>query len=215
MDKTRRVTIDGPFDLAAVVFGLLGPGGNTTRREGGTFLSAARTPEGPVQLALRREGGDVVATAWGPGADHELEAMPRRLGLDDDPAAFRPEPGPVYEAARRMRGLRLGSTERVWEVIAPTILAQRITTGEAKQGYRRLVRTYGDPAPGPAGLKLPPEPGVIAGLPYEDFHRHGIERSRADILREAARRAKRLEEIMSMSRGDAYKRLHAIRGVGP
>jgi len=215
MAKTRRIAVDGPFDLPAVIFALLGPGGNTSRRESGVFFLASRTQSGPVQVSLRRDGTDVVAEAWGPGTEIELEALPRRLGLDDDPADFRPQKGPVYEVARRMRGLRLGSTERVWEVVAPTILAQRITTGEAKQGYRRLVRAYGEPAPGPDGLKLAPEPAVVAGLNYEDFHRHGIERSRADILREAARRAKRLEEIVAMDREAAYARLHAVRGIGP
>ena len=215
MPATRRVPMDDPFDLAAVMFAVLGPGGNTSRRAAGTFYVASITPEGPVQLAVRRDGSDVVAEAWGPGSDNQLETLPRLLGFDDDPGEFQPPPGPVHEVARRMRGLRLGSTHRVWEVVAPTILAQRITTGEAKLGYRRLVQTYGEAAPGPEGLTLPPAPQVIAGLSYEDFHRHGIERSRADILREAARRAKRLEEILNLDRDAAYARLHAVRGIGP
>ena len=104
------------------------------RRESGVFYSASNTAKGPMQLALRGDGDAVLAEAWGPGAEAELAALPTRLGLDDDPSEFQPAPGPVYEVARRMRGLRLGSTGRVWEVVAPTILAQRITTGEAKQG---------------------------------------------------------------------------------
>ncbi len=212
---TRQIDVAGPFDLAAVMFALLGPGGHTTRRSGGDFHVACRNADGPVQLVVRRENKGIVARAWGLGAGSELEALPRLLGLDDDPAEFKPPPGAVRAVARRLRGLRLGSTQRVWEVAAPTILAQRITSGEAKQGYQRLVHTYGEPAPGPAGLKLPPTPEAIASLSYEDFHRHGIERSRADVLREAARRAKRLEEILTMDKDAAYARLHAIRGIGP
>ncbi|NND03807.1 MAG: DNA-3-methyladenine glycosylase 2 family protein [Acidimicrobiia bacterium] len=215
MSATRRLSIPDPFDLGAAFSALLGPGGNTARVDAGTSYLASFTPSGPVQLSVKRDGAEVVATAWGPGADSELDSLPTRLGLDDDPDEFVPPPGPVREMARRMRGLRLGSTERVWEAVAPTILAQRITTGEAKSGYRRLVRTYGEPAPGPPGLLLPPAPEAIAGLSYEDFHRHGIERSRADILREAARRAKRLEEIVAMDRESGYARLHAVRGIGP
>ena len=35
------------------------------------------------------------------------------------------------------------------------------------------------------------------------------------ILREVARRAKRIEEISAMDRAAAYERLYAIRGIGP
>ena len=35
------------------------------------------------------------------------------------------------------------------------------------------------------------------------------------IVREAARRAKRIEEISEMDRDAAYRRLYAIRGIGP
>lgn len=197
------------------MFGVLGPGGSTTRRQGDTFRHAALAPGGPVQVALRYSGGDVLAEAWGPGAAGQLEALPRMLGLAGDSGPFEPPPGIVRQLARRNRGLRLGSTGRVYEAIAPTILGQRVTSGEAKSGYARLVRAYGETAPGPDGLRLPPSPDVLGGLGYEEFHRHGIERSRAMNLREVARRANRLEEITGMGREAAYRRLTAVRGVGP
>jgi len=78
-----------------------------------------------------------------------------------------------------------------------------------------LVRRLSRAAPGPAGLYLPLEPDQVASLGYEEFHRCGIERSRAVILREAARRSRRLEEILAMDRPTAYRRLEAVRGVGP
>ena len=43
----------------------------------------------------------------------------------------------------------------------------------------------------------------------------GIERSRARTVREIAKRAARLEEIVGMERADAVARLEAVRGVGP
>ena len=166
-------------------------------------------------MALRRDGSRIVVEAWGPGANVELENAPRLLGSDDRPEVFNPGPGPVYELERRSRGLHLGATGKVFEAIVPTILGQRVTSGQAKRSYHSLVAAFGDPAPGPPGLQMPLRPDQLAALDYEEFHRHGIERSRAVIVREVARRAKRLEEIMQMDRASAYQRLGAIRGVGP
>jgi 3-methyladenine DNA glycosylase/8-oxoguanine DNA glycosylase len=42
-----------------------------------------------------------------------------------------------------------------------------------------------------------------------------VERSRAQILIEVARRSDRLEEIVSMDQESAWARLTAVRGVGP
>ena len=55
-------------------------------------------------------------------------------------------------------------------------------------GYRGLVRSHGEPAPGPGGLRAcPVAPAVVAGLPYHVFHPFGVERRRAETVRRAAR----------------------------
>ena len=181
----------------------------------GVHYRASANTDGNVALALRRETESVVAEAWGPGAAAELEMVPRLLGLDDDPSSFSPAPGPVRDLVRNNRGLHLGSTGRVVEALVPAILGQRVTSQGAKRSYHSLVGALGEPAPGPAGLRVPPPPEQLAALDYEEFHRHGIERSRALIVREVARRAKRIEEISTMGRAAAYDRLNAIRGIGP
>ncbi len=212
---TRRIRPHGSFDLAATRFGLLGPGGGTARFHGSVHRHAARTRSGAVQLELRRDGETIVARAWGAGAAEELESLPRLLGLDDDADSFDPPRGAVRELWRRLRGLRLGSTHRVFEAVAPAVLGQRVTMGEARRSYHLLVAAFGEAAPGPPGLQLPPHPDRIAELAYEDLHRHGIERRRAEVLREVARRARRLEEIVDLDRTAAYRRLQAVPGVGP
>jgi 3-methyladenine DNA glycosylase/8-oxoguanine DNA glycosylase len=201
--------------LAATIGTVAGPGGTTSSFVDGVHYRASANPDGNVELALRREAESVVAEAWGPGAAAELEMVPRLLGLDDDPSSFSPAPGPVRELVRNNRGLHLGSTGRVVEALVPAILGQRVTSQGAKRSYYSLVRALGEPAPGPAGLRVPPPPERLAALDYEEFHRHGIERSRALIVREVARRAKRIEEISTMERAAAYERLNAIRGIGP
>jgi 3-methyladenine DNA glycosylase/8-oxoguanine DNA glycosylase len=109
----------------------------------------------------------------------------------------------------------MGRTERVFEALLPTILGQKVTVKEAKASYQRLVRRYGEPAPGPVELRLPPHPEQVAVLTYADLHPLGVERKRAATIIEAARRAKRLEAAVTMDAASADERIQAVRGIGP
>ena len=81
MSPIRRISVPDPFDLAASVSAVAGPGGSTSGFRDGVHYRASRNDDGEVQLALRREGGEVVAEAWGTGAAAELESASRLLGL--------------------------------------------------------------------------------------------------------------------------------------
>ena len=157
----------------------------------------------------------LVAESVGPGAELALELVPRIVGLDDDPTLFSAGEGPLRDLHLRHIGLRLGSTGRVFDALLPTILGQRVTTEEAMRSYQSLTNAFGRPAPGELGLRLAPQAAALAGLSYEDLHVFGIERSRAQLVIEVARRAARLEEIVVMDNDDALRRLRAIRGIGP
>ena len=174
-----------------------------------------RSPDGPATLHLEFADGIVTATSWGPGGGWVLDRAPDLVGFGDAPEAFTPQKGLVRELHRRSPGLRIGKTARVYEAIVPAILGQKVTNREARLSSARLVRKYGEPGPGPTELRLLPDPATLAGLSYWDLHPMGIERKRAEILREAARRAQRLEEIMGLDRGRAKERLIALRGIGP
>jgi 3-methyladenine DNA glycosylase/8-oxoguanine DNA glycosylase len=138
------------------------------------------------------------------------------VGLDDDRTGFEPSHHPlVAELDRRNRGIRLGRTGAVLEALIPAILEQKVTGREAWRGIRGIVRRWGEPAPGPFGLRLLPDPAVLAGVPYHEFHPFGIERRRADLLRRVCDRAGRLEEILTMPREAADARLRAVPGIGP
>jgi 3-methyladenine DNA glycosylase/8-oxoguanine DNA glycosylase len=84
--------------------------------------------------------------------------------------------------------------------------------------WHRLVRTYGEPAPGPGadlGLRLLPEPATLARLPYYAYHPLGLERRRADLIRAVAARASWFEAIVDLPLREAYARLLAVPGIGP
>src|SRR6202023_12435 len=87
---------------------------------------------------------------------------------------------------------------------------------DACRSWRGVVRALGEPAPGPfAGLWAPPSAERVAHTPYEVFHRFGVERRRADVLRRLAIVAPRLGETWALPLEPAYPRFMAGGGVGP
>ena len=202
-----------PLDLHATLapIGL----GSSLRFDGADAWRATRTPEGPATIHLRRRDRTIEVEAWGPGASWAAAQAPHICGEHDDASGFAPQHRVIAELHRRHTGLRLTRTAAVFEALVPAVLGQKVTTIEAEAAYRALVAALGEPAPGPVRLKLPPAPQVLARAPYWAFHPFGIERRRAEVLIRAARSANRLEEITTMDRSSAYRRLEAFPGVGP
>jgi 3-methyladenine DNA glycosylase/8-oxoguanine DNA glycosylase len=103
----------------------------------------------------------------------------------------------------------------VFELAVPTVIHQKVIGKQAGDSYRALVRRYGEPAPGPAGLLLPPSARTLAALPYHAFHPFGIEMKRANTIRIAAAHAEKLDATASMAPSDAMRRMLAVPGFGP
>ncbi|MFN8630542.1 MAG: DNA-3-methyladenine glycosylase 2 family protein [Chloroflexota bacterium] len=192
----------------------------------GSAWRASRTPDGPATLLLERLGGGsrLRARAWGPGASRALADLDALIGLDDDPSALVAAHPLIAELARRLPGLRIGRTFRVLEALVPAILEQKVTGTEASRAYRGILARWGEPAPGPAGvhgMRVPPEPAVLAALPYYAFHPIGLERRRAELIRLVAREAPRLERLADGAAGPgadpqpAYAALRRFAGIGP
>ena len=137
------------------------------------------------------------------------------MGALDDDTGFEPDHPVLAELHRRLAGLRIPRSQAVIEAVVPTILEQKVIGVQAKRSYAAVVRRFGEPAPGPGGLLLPPCPAVLAGIPYYAFHRVGVERKRADTIRRACSYAHRLEETVAMAPAEARRRLTALPGLGP
>jgi len=224
----RVLDLSGPLDLRRTL-GLHGRGryDPALRFEAsGSAWRATRMPNGLATLFIEivGAGARVRARAWGPGAGEALASLGALLGVDDDPAALVPHHPVVADAARRLRGMRIGRTGRVLEALIPAILEQKVTGGEASRAYRGIVARWGEPAPGPAGaqgMRVPPAPDVLARLPYFEFHPVGVERRRAELIRLVAREAPRLERLAPTAVGPAgdpapaYAALQRFAGIGP
>jgi 3-methyladenine DNA glycosylase/8-oxoguanine DNA glycosylase len=213
----RRLPNHPPVDLVLTLRPLWkGRGDPTMRLARHQVERAGRGPDGPYAVRVWRDGSGLAAAAWGPGADWALDGLPALLGLDDDDSPFSPGHHPVVaRLARGLRGLRIGRTRALLEALLPAILEQKITGAEASRAYRGLIARYGEPAPGPLGLRLQPAPAVLAGLPYADFHPHGVERRRAELIRRVAADASRLEALVGGPAVVAAARLTGYPGIGP
>ena len=218
MLPSASATLPLPFTLDLdLTLGPLqrGPADPTIRFGNDEVWRAARTPEGPASLRLRLQAARLVADAWGDGAGWMIGHTPALLGFDDQPTAFLPAHPLLADLHRHHPGLRLGRTGLVFEALLPTVLEQKVPSVEAYASYARLVRALGEPAPGDAGLLLPPAPRRLLATPYWAVHRFGIERRRFAVIQAAAARARRLETTADMDPADARRLLTMLPGIGP
>lgn len=188
----------------------------TIRLREDEVVRACRTPNGPGTVRVRRLADRRFrAEAWGPAAERLLELAPALLGAEDRLDGFAPDHPTVLRAHRRRPALRLVRTGSVWDVLVPTILAQRVTGLEAARSWTRLVRRFGEPAPGPdERLRLPPSPATCAQLDDATWHLLGVERSRAEAVRSASRHVAHLQRTLDLPPTDRLEAVCRVPGVG-
>ena len=212
----RRIDLSAPLDLRLTLGPLQrGKYDPCTRVSQSGVWRATRTPAGAATMHVEPDGSGVTFCAWGPGAEWAVERAPDLLGAADNPADFAPSHPLVRDLHRRLRGLRLPRTGAVMEALVPSILEQKVTGIEARRSFTRIVRRYGEPAPGPFPLHLPPAPERLAALPYWAFHPLGVEQRRADTIRRACARASRLERAADLEPAAARALLMSMPGIGP
>jgi 3-methyladenine DNA glycosylase/8-oxoguanine DNA glycosylase len=219
---TRRIALPERYDFAGTVGTLpMGRHDPSFRIAQGAFWWATRTPDGLATLSLRREGAELVATGFGPGANWVLAQADGVAGLRDDLSGFVDivAGNPLVAGlAHRYQGVRLTATGRVFQRLVRTVFEQKVTGKEAYHAYAATVRHFHkaagrEPAPGPLpGLLPPPDPDVVAATPYWVFHTFGVEQRRADTLCRGAAAASQLES--SLDSADATRRLTDIQGIG-
>jgi 3-methyladenine DNA glycosylase/8-oxoguanine DNA glycosylase len=227
MPLTRDWRAPFPLDVRLILsVHRRGPRDPACRVSGdGAVWRTSLTPDGPGTLrvaalsAARPAAAATVvrAAAWGPGASWLLDTLPSLLGAADDPAGFAPAHPLLRDLSRRHGGLRVGRSGRVLEALIPAVLEQKVVSLEAHRAWRRLLLTFGDPAPGPApaGMRVFPPAQAWLRIPSWEWHLAGVEAVRARTIAAAARVAGRMEEAMAMPSAEADRRLQAVPGIGP
>ncbi len=201
--------------------GSLAQGGTdpTARREGSVWWLTFRAPTGPATLHLRPVAADaeIAATAWGPGAEWAIAAVPDLLGARDDGDGFDAARHPlVADLHHRTPGLRLARSGQVLAALLPAIFFQKVTGKEAKSSWRRLVARHGEPAPGPAPLGMHVVPSVAAWrrIPSWEWHRAGVGPQRSDTVMRALAVAAGLERTAALPAEEASRRMRTVTGIG-
>lgn len=180
----------------------------------GAIWRATRTPEGPSTTRYLRTNEGIEIESFGPGAAWSIESAPDLLGSNDDPQGFAPK-GKLAAIHRANPGIRITRTKAVYEAALRSICEQLVTGREAQRSFAKLTRAFGEKAPGPVDLWVPPSPKKIARLSYGELHPAGLEAKRALTLREVARCATSIEKTSTMPIDEAYRRLAHVKGIGP
>lgn len=194
-----------------------GAGDPTYRVEAGRHWRGLRTPEGTAALCVFEDvpAGVVAAQAWGEGGAWALEHLPAMLGAFDDVSSFVAHHKALQRAWHQHRHARVGRGGVLMEALVPAIIEQKVTGQEAFGGFRRLVRTHGEQAPGPhPDLWVQPSPEALRRVPSWDWLRFSIDNSRSAAILRAARLASSLERLATRPTSDVDAALRSIPGVG-
>lgn len=213
----RTIPLPYPIDLALTLRGVRRGRHDPSCRFGADGVwRASRAPGGAATVRLVPDGEHVEVTAWGDGAEAALDAAPALIGAEDDDDGFDPDHPVVARLWRDLADCRIPRSLAVSETLISVVLEQRVTTFEARRAQAQLTRQWGQPAPGPTDLLLPPDPEVLSGVPYYDLHVLGVEQKRADTVRRVAASAARLDAAgAALSVAAAHQRLLDVPGVGP
>ena len=173
----------------------------------------ARQPPAPRGIAVHRADGD----RMGQRCRMDARARAGRARRARRPPGFAAHHPQVADAWRSFSGWRVPRSGLVVQALVPAVIEQKVTGQEAFSGYRRLVRRFGEPAPGPgsgwasscrpiraAGPRCPRGNGCVPG-----WTRPGPARSCGPSSTPAASRS-----ASTSTPRPARARLRALPGVG-
>ena len=177
------------------------------------------TPAGQATLRITRRSAtaEIELEAWGSGADWMLEQAPSMLGADDDVTGFDPDDPLIRSAWSRNPHWRVPATGLVLEALVAAVIEQKVTGQEAWTGWRRLLRRFGEPAPGPGSarqMRTLPAASALALIPSWEWLRCHIDGARSRTIVRAARLAPSLERTIGLPVDEAEARLRSLPGVG-
>jgi 3-methyladenine DNA glycosylase/8-oxoguanine DNA glycosylase len=213
-----------PTDLGLTLSSLQHGAGDPTflwLTKGADALLARRFDGGPATLRVRYlPGGELRATAWGPGAAAAVAQAPALCGDADDDRAFAPLLPEIAAAHRRRAGMRTPRSGAVFAELVPVVLEQRVIVDQAKASYRELVYRHGEAAPGPLPeavarrMRVSPAAEEWRRVPSWEWHRAGVDPARSRTVVRLAERASALDRLARLPAAEARERLESLPGVG-
>lgn len=187
-----------------------------------------QTPDGPATQHLRRNGAEVLARHWGPGATWAAQRVGALLGEGDDADGFdadalhrtshHPEVPRAWDLMRR-RGWRVPASGEVFAALVAAVLEQKVTGLQARRAWRQLHGQHAEPAPVapgmPPGLMTTLTPAQAARIPSWDWHRAGVDPRRARTIVALCPFGGRIDQCRDLPLDRARARLESFPGIGP
>ena len=213
MTPVREVVLRprGPYSLALTAR-LAGDATRTFRER--TFVAAFRV-DGRIEVvsARQRPEGSLVVS---PASDGAVARLRWVLALDDDHSDFlrRFRRDPLLGATiRELRGLRPLRVATVAQALLRALCGQLITSKQARELERQVVRAVSPRVPG-SYLCAPPSAAELASLGAADLRRLGLHARRGAALVRLCRSLD-LERLHGVSTEAAARRIERERGLGP
>jgi len=212
---TYDVTVlrNGSRDPTTRVEVVADSGGLTARIDRATL-----TPAGPGTIRIDIAKNVITAVdAWGPGAEWLCMRAVRLTARDAGPhpdLPLVPQHEAVARAQRDLGTLLLPASDTPYHELLPAILGQRVTAAQALAQWAALCERYGEAAPGPLGLRLPPTADRLRAIPSWEFHRLGIEQQRARALQVASRYHQYVDRTRELPGAAARAALMRLPGIG-
>ena len=176
---------------------------------------ASTTPLGSGSVVIELlSTGEHHTQSWGPGGPWLAERALRLLARSTEHHPIQAQHPAVHAALRDVGQLHLPATDTPYHEILPAVLGQRITAAQALSQWATLCRRYGECAPGPLALQLPPSPMRLLAIPSWEFHQLGIEEQRARTLRCVARHHRYVDAVRELTGAAARHALMQLPGVG-
>jgi 3-methyladenine DNA glycosylase/8-oxoguanine DNA glycosylase len=165
------------------------------------------------------DDGEVVAAAWGPGAEWLVESVPDLLGGRDEPSGFPADdlPDSLAPSWPRLRDRwRVPRSRLVLEALVAAVLEQKVTGVQSRRAWRAMHVDCGEPAPGPVPrpMHVLPAPDEMRRVPSWQWHAWGVGPQQSGTLLRALQAPGRLAECAGLPVTDAKARLRSIPGVG-
>lgn len=166
-----------------------------------------------VRHCLRREGTAIEIEATAEADVDPVRPWRDQLPVLDGLASFRPSHPLLRRLLSALPGLRILRVPWRFDVAAGAVLQQRVSFGEAAQGFRRIALAMGTSTP--LGLAFP-SAQRLAETPAFALQALGVDAPRARALVGLAREQAQ-HGLLTASHGleTLRRRLAAIPGIGP